>query len=405
MSTKRTLIGLTAASFVVPLTTMVSHSFGRTSYPLLLPAIKDDLGLSNARAGFASTILFVAYLLGVLVVTVSASRTEPITTLRIGLLTCATGLGLLSMANSFALLVLGLTLASAGGAGIWITAPLLATREIPPKRRGLVIGFLTGSVGLANSAIAIGTKVARSSTGNDDLWRPIYFWMAAITLLILLLVLTLVQEKSPETQQRTGSGRPGMGLMGLRQMPGWKAVTLGYVAFGVIASGFATFLAEALEEDGGLSRDSVALVYIGLGFGSLIGAPLIGLLSDRTSRKTALITVMFIMGATSAVVALAEGWLLFGTVLLFGGLWASYPTLTATYVRDHLDDRVFGQAYGMMTIFYGTAAIIPPYLAGSIADKSGSFTIPYLLVALVAVVGVAILTRLPRPVVPAETAT
>lgn len=132
--------GLTAAVVVVPLTTMVSHAFGRTGLPLLLPAIKDDPALSNSKAGLASTVLFSSYLLGVVAVTLLAGRTDPLKTLRLGLLISISGLGLLSMSNSFASLLVGVALSSAGGAGIWITAPLLATQGVSPANRGVVIG-------------------------------------------------------------------------------------------------------------------------------------------------------------------------------------------------------------------------------------------------------------------------
>lgn len=386
------MTGLTVAAVVIPLTTVVSHSFGRTAYPLLLPAIKDDLGLSNASAGLASTTIHIAYLFGVLLVTFAAGRLEPMTILKTGLAISFGGLLLLSAAASFELLLAGLVLASAGGAGIWITAPLLATSGVSRAKRGMVIGLLTGSIGLSNSIIALGTRAARSSSGNETLWRPIYLGMAIASLVITLLVITLVRSEPSEARPQSG-----FGLAGLRSMPGWLPITLGYVAFGAIASGYASFLAEALEENGGLTRERVALVYVGLGFGSMIGAPLIGWISDRTSRKAALIGVMFIMLTTSLTVALGSGVLLYGTVVCFGGLWASYPTLTATYIRDHLDDRQFGQAYGTMTIFYGLAAVLPPAVSGSIADQTGSFTVPYLLIAGLAVLGIGILSQVPAP--------
>ena len=81
-----------------------------------------------------------------------------------------------------------------------------------------------------------------------------------------------------------------------------------------------------------------------------------------------------------------------------GGMWASYPTLTATYMRDHLEDRNFGTAYGTMTIFYGAASVPAPILVGALADWRGSFTIPYLAVAAIALAGIAALRGLPTEV-------
>lgn len=82
-------------------------------------------------------------------------------------------------------------------------------------------------------------------------------------------------------------------------------------------------------------------------------------------------------------------------MLALGGLWSSYPTLTATYVRDHVDAREFGSAYGTMTIFYGLMAMVAPAGVGILADRFDGFTVAYLAVAALAVGGVAILASVP----------
>ncbi len=383
--------GLSTAAIIVPLTTVVSHSFARSTYPLLLPAIKDDLLSSNTQAGLGGTIIFAAYLIGVLVVTLASGVLEPVTILRSGLVVSALGLTLIAISPTFLVLLGGLALSSAGGAGIWITAPLLATEGVAPNRRGIVIGLLTGTIGLGTSSIALGTRLARNATDDAQLWRPIYVVEALATLAILTVVVLGVRARSTA---RTG-GR-SISLIGLREVPGWRAITGAYVIFGVIASGYTSFLAEALEEDGGLSREAVANIYIGLGITSLFGAPLMGWISDRAGRRRALMAVMTMIMIVSSVVALATGPTLALVVVTVGGMWASYPTLTATYMRDHLEDRAFGSAYGTMTIFYGAAAIPAPILVGALADWRGSFTISYLFIAALAIAGILALRRLPQ---------
>lgn len=383
-------LGLGTAALILPLTTIVSHSFGRSTYPLLLPAMKDDLLGSNTQAGFGGTAIYIAYLTGVAIVTLVAGRFEPMSIMRSGLLTSGLGLALVSVAPNVPILMVGLMFASGGGAGIWITAPLLATEGVPPERRGVVIGVLTGSIGVATSIVALGARLGRSAADDDGLWRPVFAVEAGVTAAILIAVLTLVRSRST----RPVGGRPS--LDALRRLPHWKLVTGAYVCFGAVAAGYSSFLAEALEADTGLSRASVANVYILLGFSSMIGAPLTGWASDRWGRRSAMLVVMVGLGAGSGVIALGTGSLVVVSVIAFGGMWSSYPTLTATYVRDHLDDRSFSSAYGTMTIFYGLVAIVPPATTGAIADATGSFTLPYLLVAGAAVLGALILVRIPK---------
>ena len=131
----------------------------------------------------------------------------------------------------------------------------------------------------------------------------------------------------------------------------------------------------------------MATVYMGMGLGSVAGAPFAGWLSDRLGRRVALATVMSVMAVGSLCVATVRGPLLVGAVIVLGGLWASYPTLTATFVRDHLDQREFSAAFGIMTIAYGLAAVLPPLLAGIVADRFGTFRGVYLALSGIAVVG------------------
>lgn len=390
-STARTapILGLGLAALVLPLTTVVSHTFGRATYPLLLPAIKDELTLSDTVAGVGGTVIYVAYMAGVVLVTFLAGRVEPMAILRAGVATSAVGLALLSVASSTPILFAGLSLASGGGAGIWITAPALATEDVPPERRGFVIGFLTASIGLGTSVLAFGTRSLRSAAGNEDLWRPVYAAEAAVAVVILVVVAVLVRTRA--TAALTG----GISLDSLRMLVHWRRITAAYVVFGVIAAGYTTFLAEAMEEEAGLSRAAVANVYIGMGLMSVITAPLVGAISDRVGRRTAKMAVMVALMAGSAAVAIGGRWLVPLSVLAIGGMWSSYPTLTATYVRDYLDARQFGAAYGTMTIFYGVAAVFAPVGVGALADALGGFRVPYLVVAGTALAGAAILASIP----------
>lgn len=376
---------------MIPLTTIVSHTFGRSTYPLLLPAIKDEVLETNTVAGLGGTVVYLAYLAGVVAVTALAGRSEPMTLMRAGLATSAVGLGVLGFAADTATVMVGLFLSSAGGAGIWITAPGLATEEVAPERRGLIIGFLTGSIGFGTSLLALGTRLARAGAGDEDLWRPIYLVEAVVAAAILALVVVLVRSRS------TAATAGGISIGSLRRLDHWRRITAAYVIFGAIAAGYLAFLAEALEADGGLSRAQVADVYLGTGLVSVVAAPLLGGLSDRFGRTTAKMGVMIGLCVGAGAVAIGPPWLVVAAVLALGGLWSSYPTLTATYVRDHLDAREFGSAYGTMTIFYGVTAMAAPTLVGVLADRFDGFAIPYLVVAGLALVGVVLLVTIPRP--------
>jgi MFS family permease len=389
--TRKGLPWISAALVVIPLTTIVSHSFGRATYPLLLPAIRDDLlAGSDTVAGAGGTVIYLAYLIGVTAVSYVSMRFDPVTILRSGVSLAAVGLVCVTVANGSALLMLGLGLLAGAGAGIWLTAPTIATDGLAPQRRGVMIGFLSGSIGFGTSIIALATGRARAASGNDELWRPIYASEVVATLVILALVVLFVKPLGSR-----GAGAGGFSLDALRKLPRWGRVTGAYVCFGAVASGFSTFLAAALEDDVGLSRGSVSRVYIAMGFASVIGAPFMGWISDRIGRRTAMIGVLSMMSVGSLLVAFGSKPVVVVGIIAFGGMWSSYPTLTATFVRDHLEAREFSSAFSTMTIFYGFAAILPPVLIGILADRTGSFGLSYVLIAVLALAASTIARGIP----------
>ena len=59
---------------LVALTAAVGQSFGRFSFGILLPAIRDDLGISNTLVGMLGAANVGAYLFGTLAVAWATSR-------------------------------------------------------------------------------------------------------------------------------------------------------------------------------------------------------------------------------------------------------------------------------------------------------------------------------------------
>jgi predicted MFS family arabinose efflux permease len=85
---------------LIALSASVAQAFGRFSYGILLPAVRDDLAISNSLAGLVGGANVGAYLLGTMLVAWATSRFRLLSVLRLGLIFATTGLLLASMANS-----------------------------------------------------------------------------------------------------------------------------------------------------------------------------------------------------------------------------------------------------------------------------------------------------------------
>ena len=364
---------------LVALSGVVSHVFGRATMGVLVPAMADDLDLSDTLIGALSSANMGAYFAGVIIVTFTAGRIEPFTLLRAGIVTSTVGLAVIGTASSPAAVVIGTALAGLGGGGIWLTAPVIASDGVPASRRGAALGTLTATMGAALIGVPIATAVMRRIAADDAIWRTV--WLAQAALSVLLLAALTVFVRARRTERAAAAG----GFGALFRIHGWKRAVAAYMAFAYMTSSFAIFLGRALEGDHHFSRTAATLVFSWMGAGSIVGALAFGRLSDRIGRPATMATVMALSAGTAAVLATrAPGAVIVVAVVVFGAASFSYPSLTATFVSDHVSDRTFAAVLGSMTMFYGPASVIGPAASGWLADRTGSFSTTYWVIAVIA---------------------
>ena len=321
-----------------------------------------------------------AYFTGVVIVTFSAGRVEPFTLLRAGIVTSTIGLAVVGTASSAFAVLIGTALAGLGGGGIWLTAPVIASEGVPAARRGAALGVLTATMGAAFIGVPLATAAMRNVADSDAIWRPLWMGEAAISVLLLVALTLFVRAGRTERVAAVG------GLGTLRQFHGWKRVIVAYMAFAYMSSSFGNFLGLALERDHGFDRLAATLVYSGMGAGSMVGALAFGRLSDRMGRPATMATVMAISTCTGVVLAarIPNAAIIVAAVVVFGGASFAYPSLIATFVRDHVADRTFAAVLGTMTMFYGPASVIGPAASGWLADRTGHYDATYGVIAAMA---------------------
>ena len=201
----------------------VAQGFGRFGYALLLPAVNADLVHSYAVAGLLGTLNLTPYLAGTLVVTLTAERPAPATSVRAGLLTTA-GLSVLASAPSVPVLVAGMILAGFGGAMIWVPAPGIAGSAVRVARRGLAIGLTGSGVGVGVMASSGLTAVVHAVAGPGA-WRPVWGIEAVLSLLVAAVAARWLR---PRIAPVPGPVR----ISAFRAVPGWIGLTLSYGGYG-----------------------------------------------------------------------------------------------------------------------------------------------------------------------------
>lgn len=365
---------------LVGLASAVAQSFGRFSYALLLPAIDRDLLGSYAVAGLLGTANVAAYLLGTVAVSALSRRADPATLIRAGLVASTLGLALLSQAGSAATLAVGLSLTGLGGAFIWVPAPGLAGSAVRPAQRGAAIGLTGSGIGVGIVAASILTAVLHRS-GGDASWRTVWLVEAGVALLTLVLCLVLLRPAAVE-----GDAAPAR-AGALRRVPGWLGLVGAYSAYGLAYSVFTTYVVTALQADAGFSDTHASLDYTLLGLALVVGGPLFGRLSDHRGRGPVLVVGYLAMAAAIALVLVGAEPFAAISVLVFGITMSGLPAVIAAQLSDHLSPREFAGAFGRLTLFFGVGQLAGPPLGGWLAERTGSFTLPFVVAAGTALVG------------------
>lgn len=374
---------------LVAVASAVAQSFGRFTYALLLPAIDRDLLGSYAVAGLVGTANVGAYLAGTVAVSAVSRRADPALLIRVGLVGTTAGLTVLWQAESAAALAVGLSLTGFGGAFIWVPAPGLAGSVVSPERRGTAIGLTGSGIGIGIVVASLLTA-ALHRTGGDATWRTVWLIEAGVSLLALLLCLALLRPAA------AGSDTAPTRTRALRAVPGWRGAIGAYAAYGLAYSVFTTYVVTALQEDAGFSEAHASLDYTLLGVALVFGGPLLGPLSDRFGRGRVLVAGNVGMaGAIVLVLAGAEPFAAL-SVLAFGLMMSGLPAVLAAHLADWLSPREFAGAFGRLTLFFGVAQLAGPPLGGWLAERTGSFTLAFLVAGGVALAGAAASTAVPR---------
>jgi len=124
----------------------------------------------------------------------------------------------------------------------------------------------------------------------------------------------------------------------------------------------------------------------------------VGVLSDRVGRKTAFLLVfliqavnMFLFTFYNSIPLLILGAAVAG--LAYGSLFSLFPAITA----DYFGLKNLGVNYGLVFTGWGIAGVIGPILGGMVADKTGSYTLSYIVAGILLIIAVVLIRFMKTP--------
>ena len=135
----------------------------------LLPLIKADMGVSDAKLGALASAFMLVYMCAAPLVAWRADRGSRVPWIvgGIGLWSLATGLG--GLARSYVQLFLARALVGVGESGYGAVSPSFVAEHFPKEKRG-------GALALFSMAIPVGSAIAARATaplGALPSWKPI----------------------------------------------------------------------------------------------------------------------------------------------------------------------------------------------------------------------------------------
>ncbi len=370
------------------LAVMAALAFGRFSYTMLLPAMREGLALSYTAAGFLATANLMGYLAGSM-----ASGT--IVRLLGARATAAWALGVLALSllwtgvvQSAAEAAAARALAGATGAVVYVQALGLVAQWFPGRKRGLASGLMHTGNGAGLALTGLGLPLLLAAVPGTG-WRVGWGALALATIAFVPFAWTSLRPSSAPRGVAKGPLPRADRIAPREPCRGTSIAAFAgvYALFGVSYVIYVTFFAEALRQRG-LTLPQTGLAWASLGAFSLGSGPLWGYISDRLGRLEGVAVVFALQGIAYVAFLDATPWGLVFSVALFGITAWGIPAIMAAAMSEVGRPEDAAMAFGRVTAVMGVGQAVGPLFAGVLADATGNVQSGLWIATLAAVAGV-----------------
>ena len=369
----------------------------RFNFSAVIPLLKTDLGISNARAGALMAFFFATYAVFQLPAGYLGDRLGPRKILTFGALVSIIGNLIFSQASSYVLLSVGQLVNGMGQAMGWSSAVKMIVNWFPRSRRGTAIGLFATCV---TGGSSVGIRLS-GFIGEHLGWRSSFIippmMMAATVILFWILARDLPREKGlPDfedevhlEQQIQGTVRSRISVV-LTNRTLWT-VALVYFFFVYVQFGCLVWIPSYLKETFAMSIDRASTVSFLILLPGVFASPIGGFLSDRIfggRRKPLILLGLAVLSGSSFLLSLRLSIALASVVLAVVGLMILMPdVLLAAYPSDILSRKLSATAMGFLATFTSAAGIITTPVSGKIADLFQSYHAVFFSFGVVALAG------------------
>jgi len=306
------------------------------------------------------------------------------------------GIGILLLSQINSLWQVYLVWAFLGIAGSCCFVPIMST--IPRwfvKKRGIAVGLTVAGYGLGG---LISPPLVQWLISSYD-WRQTYLILGVVTLIVAIPLAQFLKHSpqriglKPYGQDEAVKDEQPLAAEGLSLMQAIK--TSRFWIFGSALCLF--FFSEAVIivhitphaiNIGILAIIAASITSIILG-GTVIGRLSLGFISDRIGGRLGLITCLT-LGALALIWLLfvKEIWMLYVFAVVFGFAYGGIVPVQTVITVELFGLRSLGIILGGLMFFITVGMALGPPLAGAIFDVTGSYTLAFLICAVICVLAV-----------------
>jgi predicted MFS family arabinose efflux permease len=381
------------------LTVMGALGFARFGYTMLLPSMKEGLGLSEVQAGDLATGNLAGYLALALVCGLLASRFGPRIVISVALVCVAAAMAFTGLAPTYAAALAARAFTGMSSAGANVPVMGLLSAWFVSRRRGLAGGIAVSgsSFGLIVTGFAI-PPILQAYGGSG--WRYAWFLLAVLTLTVAVLCAVLLRNgarssEAPLTAKAfSRSGRPPLRII-FKTRSVWLLAAI-YAFFGFSYIVYATFFVRYLTAEAGYTTEAAGALWSLVGALSIASGFIWGSVSDRLGRKAGLALVFFLQCASFSLFGIWRGAAgPYVSAFLFALTAWSIPAIMAAASGDLLGPSLAPGALGLLTFFFGLGQVAGPFVCVRIAASAGSYSPVFVIAGLMALAGSALSLFLP----------
>jgi MFS family permease len=351
------------------------------SIPPILRILVDDLHITYAKAGALMGLFtlpsIVLALPGGILVDRFGSRNIGI----VSLLTITLGTIIVALGTSYWIIGFGRLVTGVGAAILVVVIPKVITSWFYDREIGL-------SMGIFNTAMPLGTILSLNFMGviaHRFNWQTSIWTGFALSVTALFLFLLFYRSK--EGDEDTSSHSSGLSKV-LREA-GWRIWLVG-LSWALCNAGLISFFTYSpdyfVSQGADISRAGLLASYPM--WGSIVLAPVIGLLVDRVGRKWLFVSagcvgiavLLFLIPRFPNHVALLSISIGFFVAILAPAIF-SFPA-------ELLRGPVMGFGFGILAMAVGIGMSVGPYLVGSLRDATGNYAWSFATMAIFCGMGI-----------------